>query len=94
MFWEAVNAIGVLKAPVVISIWDDGYGISVPNEHQMVKEDLTELLQGFRRVPGSKDGYDIYTVKGWDYPALVEAYSRRPPSPGATTSRPSSTSSK
>jgi 2-oxoisovalerate dehydrogenase E1 component len=74
MFWEAVNAIGVLKAPVIISIWDDGYGISVPNEYQMVKQDLTELLQGFRRAPGTKDGYDIYTVKGWDYPALIEAY--------------------
>lgn len=74
MFWEAVNAIGVLKAPVIISIWDDGYGISVPNEFQMVKQNLTELLSGFRREPGSRDGYDIYTVKGWDYPALIEAY--------------------
>lgn len=74
MFWEAVNAIGVLQAPVIISIWDDGYGISVPNEFQMVKQNLTELLSGFRREPGSRDGYDIYTVKGWDYPALIEAY--------------------
>ncbi len=74
MFWEAVNAIGVLRAPVVISIWDDGYGISVPNEFQMVKQNLTELLSGFRREPGSMDGYDIYTVKGWDYLALIEAY--------------------
>lgn len=74
MFWEAVNAIGVLRAPVIISIWDDGYGISVPNEFQMVKQNLTELLSGFRREPGSRDGYDIYTVKGWDYPALIEAY--------------------
>ncbi|MBK8984713.1 MAG: transketolase [Chloroflexi bacterium] len=74
MFWEAINAIGVLKAPVVLSIWDDGYGISVPNEFQMVKENLTELLAGFRRAPDRADGYDIYTVKGWDYLALIEAY--------------------
>ncbi|MDA0246022.1 MAG: thiamine pyrophosphate-dependent enzyme [Chloroflexi bacterium] len=75
MFWEAVNAIGVLGAPAVISIWDDGYGISVPNKHQMVKENLSVLLSGFQREEGS-NGYDIYTVKGWDYPALVEAYQK------------------
>jgi 2-oxoisovalerate dehydrogenase E1 component len=74
MFWEAVNAIGVIKSPAVISIWDDGYGISVTNEHQMLKENMSELLAGFRRRPGEKEGYDIYTVPGWDYPALVEAY--------------------
>jgi hypothetical protein len=49
MFWEAINAIGVLQAPVVLSIWDDGYGISVPNEYQHTKENLSDLLQGFRR---------------------------------------------
>ena len=48
-FWEAINAIGVLGAPVVLSLWDDGYGISVTNEHQLAKPDLTELLEGFRR---------------------------------------------
>jgi len=76
MFWEAVNAIGVLKSPVVLSIWDDGYGISVPNEFQMVKQNLSELLAGFQREPGSTDGYDIYTVPGWDYPALIETYQK------------------
>ncbi|MCB8987959.1 MAG: transketolase [Ardenticatenaceae bacterium] len=76
MFWEAVNAIGVLHAPVVLSIWDDGYGISVPNEFQMVKENLSELLSGFQREPDSLDGYDIYTVHGWDYPALIETYQK------------------
>jgi pyruvate/2-oxoglutarate/acetoin dehydrogenase E1 component/TPP-dependent pyruvate/acetoin dehydrogenase alpha subunit len=76
MFWEAVNAIGVLRSPAVISIWDDGYGISVPNEHQMVKQNLSELLKGFQREKGSQDGYDLYTVKGWDYPALVETYAK------------------
>ncbi|MFL6194904.1 MAG: transketolase C-terminal domain-containing protein [Thermoanaerobaculia bacterium] len=74
MFWEAVNAIGVLHAPAMISIWDDGYGISVSNEHQITKEDLSALLSGFRRAPDSRDGYDLYTVKGWDYPGLCETY--------------------
>ena len=74
MFWEAVNAIGVLKAPAVITIYDDGYGISVTNEHQMVKEDIGALLSGFQRNPGEHDGYDIYRVMGWDYPALIETY--------------------
>ncbi|MFQ5400491.1 MAG: thiamine pyrophosphate-dependent enzyme [Anaerolineae bacterium] len=74
LFWEAINAIGVLQAPVVLSIWDDGYGISVPNKYQITKENLSELLSGFQRAPGSMQGFDIYTVKGWDYPALVETY--------------------
>lgn len=74
MFWESINAIGVLKAPAVISIWDDGYGISVPNAHQITKEDLSALLSGFQRQPGSEDGFNLYTVRGWDYPALVHAY--------------------
>lgn len=74
MFWEAVNAIGVLRAPVVLSIWDDDYGISVPNKYQMVKANISELLKGFKREPGSHEGYDIYVVNGWDYPALVRTY--------------------
>lgn len=76
LFWEAINAIGVLHSPVIMSIWDDGYGISVPNEFQMVKQSISELLKGFQRKPGTRDGYDIYVVKGWDYPALVETYSK------------------
>lgn len=76
LFWEAVNAIGVLRAPVVLSIWDDGYGISVTNENQVTKEDLSELLKGFQRDENSADGFEIYTVKGWDYPALVETYAK------------------
>ncbi|GAB4265411.1 MAG: alpha-ketoacid dehydrogenase subunit alpha/beta [Candidatus Promineifilaceae bacterium] len=76
LFWETINAIGVLHAPVVVSIWDDGYGISVPNEYQITKKDLSELLKGFQREPNSKDGFDVYTVKGWDYPALVEAFQK------------------
>ena len=74
MFWEAVNAIGVLQAPALLSIWDDGYGISVPNEHQITKGDLSALLSGFRRAPGGRRGYDLYTVKGWDYAGLCETY--------------------
>lgn len=74
MFWEAINAIGVLKAPAVITIYDDGYGISVPNEYQMVKQNIFELLKGFQRQPGSRDGYDLYQVRGWDYPTLIETY--------------------
>ncbi|MBK6793697.1 MAG: transketolase [Anaerolineales bacterium] len=78
-FWEAVNAIGVLKAPAVISIYDDGYGISVPNQFQMVKENIGTLLKGFERDPHTPpdkahNGYDHYTVHAWDYPALVETY--------------------
>ena len=74
MFWEAVNAIGVLKAPVLLSIWDDEYGISVSNEYQMTKENISELLSGFKRETGSDQGFDIYTIRGWDYPLLVDTY--------------------
>ncbi|MFZ0546563.1 MAG: thiamine pyrophosphate-dependent enzyme, partial [Candidatus Promineifilaceae bacterium] len=74
MFWESVNAIGVLHVPAVLSIWDDGYGISVPNEYQVTKADIGEILQGFQRDEGSSNGYDIYVVRAWDYPALIETY--------------------
>ena len=75
-FWETVNAIGVLRLPVVISIWDDEYGISVPNIHQITKGNLSEVLSGFRRDEEGEPGFEIYTVKGWDYPALIETYAR------------------
>ncbi len=78
MFWEAVNAIGVLRAPAVISIYDDGFGISVPNKFQMVKSDIFALLQGFQRAESAEgeceSGYDLYSVPGWDYPALLSTY--------------------
>jgi len=77
MFWEAVNAIGVLKAPAIITVYDDGYGISVPNSFQMVKENLYAILRGFQREPCPQAecaGYDLYQVRGWDYPALLETY--------------------
>jgi len=76
MFWESVNAIGVLKAPAVISIWDDGYGISVPNELQVTKSNVGELLSGFQRVAGSTSGYDVHVVYGWDYPTLIATYAK------------------
>lgn len=78
LFWEAVNAIGVLKAPAIISVYDDGYGISVPNQFQMVKENIAAIMSGFQREPCPEEacqrGYDVYQVRGWDYPALYEVY--------------------
>ena len=75
-FWEAINAIGVLRAPVLLAIWDDGYGISVPNEFQVAKANLSELLAGFGRGPGSgaDEGFDLYAAEGWNYPALCETF--------------------
>lgn len=74
-FWEAVNAIGVLQVPAIISIWDDGYGISVSNEVQMTKSDVSEVLKGFQKDKKG-EGFDIVKVKAWDYPALVSAYEK------------------
>jgi 2-oxoisovalerate dehydrogenase E1 component len=75
VFWETVNAAGVLQVPMLLSIWDDGYGISVPNELQVTKSDVGILLEGFRRAPGKKqNGFEIARVRGWDYPALIETY--------------------
>lgn len=74
MFWEAVNAIGVLQSPLVLSIWDDGFGISVPNEFQVIHGDISRALEGFRRSPGDRRGYDLYAARAWDYPGLVETY--------------------
>jgi pyruvate/2-oxoglutarate/acetoin dehydrogenase E1 component/TPP-dependent pyruvate/acetoin dehydrogenase alpha subunit len=76
VFWEAMNAAGVLQVPMLMSVWDDGYGISVPNEMQVAKGSISELLEGFRGTPVSPGGFEIEVVKGWDYPALVETYQR------------------
>src|SRR5437588_3712360 len=62
MFWESINAGGVLQIPMLVSIWDDNYGISVSNEFQITKGNLSELLKGFQRDPKQKQGFDIYTV--------------------------------
>jgi pyruvate/2-oxoglutarate/acetoin dehydrogenase E1 component/TPP-dependent pyruvate/acetoin dehydrogenase alpha subunit len=76
MFWESINAIGVLKAPALISIYDDGYGISVTNEYQMLKENIGDLLSGFQRAAGSQNGFEVLTVHGWDYTELINTYQK------------------
>ena len=75
MFWETMNAAGVLQVPLLMSVWDDGYGISVPVEYQTVKGDISKALAGFQRDADDK-GFEIFTVKGWDYVALLETYQR------------------
>jgi pyruvate/2-oxoglutarate/acetoin dehydrogenase E1 component/TPP-dependent pyruvate/acetoin dehydrogenase alpha subunit len=75
VFWETVNAAGVKQIPLVISIWDDGYGISVPNEIQTTKADISEVLRGFQRDEKG-EGFEIFKVKGWDYPGLCETYEK------------------
>ncbi len=75
LFFETINAAGVLQVPMVISVWDDDYGISVHARHQTTKENISEILKGFQRDEHNK-GYEILTVKGWDYPALVAAYEK------------------
>ena len=73
MFWEAMNAACVLEVPMLMSVWDDGYGISVPKKFQTVKESISKALAGFQREEAT-NGLLIYRVKGWDYPSLVATY--------------------
>lgn len=73
MFFESINAAGVLQVPVIFSVWDDGYGISVPISYQTTKASISAALAGFQKEENS-NGLEIITVKGWDYPALVQAY--------------------
>ena len=73
LFWETMNAAGVLQIPLLVSVWDDGYGISVPNGLQTVKSSISAALAGFQRDTRTA-GFEIRVVKGWDYPALVDAY--------------------
>ena len=75
LFFETINAAGVLQVPMVMSVWDDEYGISVHARHQTTKENISEILAGFQRDE-NKNGYEILRVKGWDYPALVETYQK------------------
>jgi len=75
LFFETINAAGVLQVPMVISVWDDEYGISVHARYQTTKENISEILKGFQREENT-NGYEIITVKGWDYPELVSAYER------------------
>ena len=73
LFFETINAAGVLQVPMVISIWDDEYGISVHAKHQTTKENISEILKGFQRDKDN-NGYEILRVKGWDYANLIETY--------------------
>jgi pyruvate/2-oxoglutarate/acetoin dehydrogenase E1 component/TPP-dependent pyruvate/acetoin dehydrogenase alpha subunit len=75
VFWETINAAGLMQVPMVISIWDDEYGISVPAKYQTTKEDLSEILKGFQREKDT-NGFEIFTVKGTDYPALIKTYKK------------------
>jgi len=75
LFFETLNAAGVLQVPLVISVWDDGYGISVDNSHQTVKESISKAMAGMQRNENAK-GLEIIEVEGWDYPALIDAYTR------------------
>ena len=74
-FFEAINAAGVLNVPMVISIWDDDYGISVHSKYQTTKESISEILKGFQRE-GDGPGFEMFTVEGWDYTRLVDVYNR------------------
>ena len=75
VFFEAINAAGVMQIPMVTSIWDDEYGISVHAKHQTTKESISEILKGFQRENGT-DGYEIFVVNGWDYVQLIDIYAR------------------
>ena len=75
IFFESINAAGVLQIPMAVSIWDDGYGISVPAEYQTTKQDISEILKGFQRDEKG-EGYEIFKVRGWDYPGLCETYEK------------------
>lgn len=72
-FWETINAAGVLQVPMVVSVWDDGHGISVPKKYQTTKESISEVLRGFQRNNNYK-GFEIFKVKGWDYANLCFTY--------------------
>ena len=75
MFWEAMNAAGVLQIPLLMSVWDDGYGISVPVEYQTTKSSISKALAGLQRNE-EETGVEIIAVNGWDYPALIETYQK------------------
>ncbi len=75
-FWETLNAACALQVPMILSIWDDGYGISVPTKNQRAKANIAEMLSGFQRVEGENQGCEIIQVRAWDYPSLLEAYAK------------------
>ena len=75
LFWETINAAGVLQVPIVMSVWDDGYGISVSKEFQTTKESISEVLKGFQKF-GDTNGWEIIKAKAWDYEGLLVAYEK------------------
>jgi 2-oxoisovalerate dehydrogenase E1 component len=75
LFWETINAGGVLQVPMLVSVWDDGHGISVPKKYQTTKESISEVLKGFQRDE-ERSGYEIFKTRGWDYAHLCETYER------------------
>ena len=75
MFFEAINAAGVLQVPMLVSVWDDEYGISVPKEYQTTKGSISKILAGFQRDKKDK-GYELFTAKGWDYEELCKVYAK------------------
>lgn len=75
LFFETINAAGVLQVPMVVSVWDDEYGISVHAKHQTTKENISEILKGFQRDK-NHNGYEIFRVNGWNYPELIDTYQR------------------
>lgn len=75
VFWETVNAAGVMQVPLAVTVYDDGYGISVPIELQTTKSSISKVLKGFQKEKDT-NGIEIYTCKGWDYPSLVEMYEK------------------
>lgn len=75
IFWETINAAGVLQVPMIMSVWDDGYGISVSKKYQTTKESISEALSGFQRTENAP-GFEILTVKAWDYEALIATYKK------------------
>ena len=75
VFFESINAAGVLEIPMIMSIWDDEYGISVHAKHQTTKESISEILKGFQKEKNT-NGYEIFVVNGWDYVQLIDVYSK------------------
>lgn len=78
VFWETLNAAGVLQVPLAVAVWDDGYGISVPIDFQTIKKSISKALAGFQSTD-TEPGFDIYTCKAWDYPALCDLFQHAVP---------------
>lgn len=74
IFWETLNAAGVLQVPMIVSVWDDGYGISVSKKHQTTKESISKILRGFKRTK-NQPGLEIFAARAWDYEELNSVYS-------------------